>query len=120
MPVLPVIPVASLPFTPRAVHLFFDAAILFEIAFFPLDETADEYIALMGDGDGDIRYSLVASVLDSLAVDDRVKMSLAESTGLVDCAVTIAQELVGKEVCDIIDALCFPEGQQCAIIIILP
>ena len=61
--------VALLPVLAGAVHFFLDAAFFDEVALFPLNEPADEHVALKDERDGDVGDGLVGALLDFLAVD---------------------------------------------------
>jgi hypothetical protein len=60
-PIPPILPIAipPQPLFSRAVHLFLDAAFLFEGTLLPFYEPTDKHITLVDKGDGYVGYRLV-------------------------------------------------------------
>ena len=85
-PIVPVAPVLRSCF----VHLLFDAAVAEELLLGPLQKALQKNVLLVDERDGDVRNGLIATVLDLIAVDSRVKMCATESARL-----TTARILVG-------------------------
>lgn len=70
------------PLLAGAVHLFLDAALLLEVVLLPFNQSADEDIALVDEGDGNVGNGFGRALLDFFAIDGRVEVSLAEGACL--------------------------------------
>lgn len=79
------LPLSSIPFHPLlagAVHLFLDAALLLEVVLLPFNQSADEDIALVDEGDGYVGNGFGRALLDFFAIDGRVEVGLAKGACL--------------------------------------
>ena len=70
------------PLLAGAVHLLFDATLLLEVVLLPFNQPADEHIALVDEGDGNVGNGFGRALLDLFAIDGRVEVPLAEDACL--------------------------------------
>lgn len=71
-----------LPVFAGTIHFLLNAALLYEVAFLPLNESTDKDVTLVDERDGDVGDGLGGTFLYLFPKDGRVEMGLAERPGL--------------------------------------